>query len=222
MIDPSALLPGLGIALVAVILLWFAFGTQANIRKGERVMRWLQEGLPLLGPRTTLRWLGSSVAELTIVEPRPPYRAAVLMVVLEPRDLGALWALSRARGRRDFLLFRLVLRRAPRWRADLIDPRSWTAHHARADDRPFDRETTWPDAAGGELRVRHDADADLAALRPFWERLGRLSGGTWRISVRPLVPHVEIHLLLPAAGSGDARELIAAVGELSEAVAAPR
>lgn len=222
MTDPSAVLPGLGIAFLAVILLWFAFGTQRNIRKGERAMRWLQEGLPLLGPRTTLRWLGSSIAELTIVEPQPPYRAAVLMVVLEPRDLGALWALSRARGRRDFLLFRLDLRRAPRWRADLIDPRAWTARHGRADDRPFDRETAWTDVAGGEVRVRHDAGADVAALRAFWERLGRLSGGTWRISVRPLVPHVEIHLLLPATGSGDAPELIAAVRELSEAVAAPR
>ncbi len=220
--DPSAFLPGLGIALVAVVMLWFAFGTQANIRRGERAMRWLEAGLPLLGPRTTVRWLGSSVAELTIVSPRSPYRAAVLMVVLEPRDLGALWALSRARGRRDFLLFRLDLQRAPRWRADLIDPRAWTAGDGRADDAPFDRETAWTDLAGGAIRVRHDAPADLATLRPFWARLGELSGGTWRISVRPLVPHLEIHLLLPAPESRDAKELIAAVRELSEAVAAER
>ncbi len=220
--DPSPLLPGLGIALVAVVLLWFAFGTQANVRKADRVMKWLQDGLPLLGPRTTLRWLGSSVAELNIVEPRPPCRAAALMVVLEPRDMGALWALSRRRGRRDFLLLRLDLVRAPRFRADLIDPRAWTARDRRGDDLPFDREQTWTDGSGAEVQLRHDDGADVGRLRGFWDRLHRLSGGTWRLSVRPLVPHLEIHLLLPPLEVGDARQLLGTVRELAEAVAAPR
>lgn len=220
--DPSALLPGLGVVLVAVVLLWFAFGTQVNVRKADQVMKWLQDGLPQLGPRTTLRWLGSSVAELRIVQPRAPWRAAMLMIVLEPRDLGLLWALARRRGRRDFLLLRLDLVRAPRFRADLIDPRAWTAHDRRGDDAPFGREQAWTGSAGTEIRLRHDGGADLTALRGFWERLDRLSGGAWRISIRPLVPHVEIHMVLPRPGAGDARELLSTVRELAEAVAAPR
>ncbi len=220
--DLSAVLQGLGIALVAVVLLWFALGTQANVRRADRVMKWLQDGLPLLGPRTTLRWLGSSVAELRIVEPRPPCRGATLMVVLEPRDMGALWALSRWRGRRDFLLLRIDLVRAPRFRADLIAPRAWTAHDRRGDDVPFHRERTWTDGAGAEVQLRHDDGADLARLRGFWDRLHRLSGGTWRISVRPLVPHLEIHLLVPPLQVSDARQLLGTVRELAEAVAAPR
>lgn len=220
--DPSALLPGLGIVLVAVVLLWFAFGTQTNIRRADRIMRWLQDGLPLLGPRTTLRWLGSSVAELRIAGPLAPLRAATVMIVLEPRDLGLLWALARRRGRRDFLLLRLDLARAPRSRADLIDPEAWTAKDRRGDDGPFDREETWTDGSGGTVHVRHDRAADLAGLRGFWDRLDRLSGGAWRISVRQLVPHLEIHLLVPALDASDARQMLGTVRELAEAVAAPR
>lgn len=222
MADPSALLPGIGVVLVAAVLLWFAFGTSVNLRRGHRVMRWLQGGLPLLGPRATLRWLGSSVAELTIVGPHPPYRSAVVMIVLEPRDLGALWALARSRGRRDFLLVRMDLLRAPRLRADLIAPRAWTARDRRSDDAPFPREQTWTDASGAEVRLRHDDGADVARLRGFWERLRRESGGAWRISVRPLVPHLEVHLLVPPLETADAHALLSTIAELAEAVAAPR
>lgn len=222
MADPSALLPGLGVVLVAAVLLWFAFGTQVNIRRADRVMKWLQGGLPLLGPRATLRWLGSSVAELSIVQARAPYRSAVVMIVLEPRDLGALWALARSRGRRDFLLVRVDLVRAPRFRADLIDPRAWTARDRRSDDAPFEREQTWTDASGAEIRVRHDGGADVAGLRGLWEKLRGQSGGAWRISVRPLVPHLEVHVLVPPLETADARALLATIGELAEAVAAAR
>jgi hypothetical protein len=220
--EPSALLQGLGVVLVAAVLLWFAFGTQLNIRKADRVMRWLQAGLPLLGPRTTLRWLGSSVAELRILDPRAPYRAAIAMIVLEPRDLSALWVLSRGRGRRDFLLLRLDLVRAPRFRADLVDPGAWTARDRRREDAPFSYQETWTDAAGTLVAVRHDAGADLARLREAWDRLSGSSGGAWRISVRQLVPHIEVHCLFPSLDTRDARQLLGVVTELAEAVAAPR
>jgi hypothetical protein len=129
--DLTAFLPGLGVLLVAVVLLWFTIGTQRNISTGNRLLRWLQDGLGVLGPRTTLRWLGSSVAELRIVGPLPPFREALVMVVLEPRDLGALWSLARSRGRRDFLVVRLNLVRAPRMAVDLVDPTAWTAGDQR-------------------------------------------------------------------------------------------
>lgn len=220
--DPSTLLPGVGIVLVAGVLLWFAFGTQVNVRKGNQVMRWLQDGLAVLGPRTTVRWLGSSVVELQIVQARPPWRVATVLIVLEPRDLGVLWALSQRRGRRDFLLVRLNLISAPRHPADLIAPRSWTARDRRADDTRFDHEESWVDGAGNEVRLRYDKQTDLAALRTFWDRLDRQSGGAWRISVRSLVPHLEVHLLVPSLKDADARAMVETIRELGEAVAAAR
>ncbi len=220
--DLSTLLQSLGVVLVVAVLLWFTAGTQANIRTGNRVMRWLQAGLPAVGPRATVRWLGSSVADLRVVEPRAPYRAAELKIVLEPRDVGALWALTRSRGRRDFLLLRADLVRAPRFRADLVAPAAWTAGDRRADDAPFDREETWTDATGGAVSLRADRGADVAALERTWDALQRQAGGMWRISVRPLVPHLELHLRVPAVERTDARVLLETIGELARTLGGGR
>src|SRR5581483_2472878 len=76
--------------------------------------------------RTTLRWLGSSAVELTIADPSHPFREAQVLVVLEPRDVGLLWAYGHARGRRDFIIVRASLRRAPRFELEVGDRRGWT------------------------------------------------------------------------------------------------
>jgi hypothetical protein len=216
--DPSAFGPALLIVLLLLVMGAFTIGTQRNISRGNRLLAWLQDGLPALGPRTTMRWLGSSVAELRIAEARPPYREAVVMVVLEPRDLGALWAMSRARGRRDFIVLRLSMRRAPRWEADLIDPAAWTAGHQRMDDTVLEDRDSWTDASGRPIRIADDGRSDVEALRKHWDALAEDSGGAWRISVRSTVPHLEIHLLPPDPERASARRLFAAVGALASSV----
>jgi hypothetical protein len=221
--DPGQLLPAALVVLMVAVLLWFAFGTQANIRRGNRLLAWLQDGLPVLGPRTTLRWLGSSVAELRIVDPVTPFRKAAVLVVLEPRDLGLLWAVARSRGRRDFVVLRLDLVRAPALRADVVDPQAWTAADARTDEPPPDGRTAWTDASGTPLEIRHEAGADLDALRERWSRLAAVSGRPWRMSVRQTVPHLEIHLLPgePEARPGS-RPLMEVVRQLAKELSASR
>ena len=59
----------IGIAAVAVVA-WFAAGTIWNVRTGRELMRWMQDGLPLLGSRTTVRWLGSTAVEMVIGDAR--------------------------------------------------------------------------------------------------------------------------------------------------------
>jgi len=218
--DPSALIPAVLLALMTLVLLWFTLGTQRNIGRGNRLLRWLQDGLPALGPKTTLRWLGSSVAELQIAQPRHPYREALVMVVLEPRDLGALWAVARSRGRRDFLILRLSLIRAPLGSADLVDPRAWTAGDRRSQEAPLELRESWTDAAGQPVELHHDGNADLAALRAHWDRLAECSSGMWRLSVRPTVPHLEIHLLAPDPERIGARALLDEVTVLARALQA--
>ena len=77
-------------------------------------MRWMQGGLKLLGERTTVRWLGSTAVELGNREAKAPFEEVTVVVFLEPRDVPWMWALSRARGRRDTLIVRGQLRRPPR------------------------------------------------------------------------------------------------------------
>jgi hypothetical protein len=120
--------PGLAVFILVVIFVvgWFAAGTHYNVRKGDHVMRWLQDGLPLIGERTNLQWLGSSVLQLKIQQAKLPFRRAEILFVLEPRDVAPLWGLSRLRGRRDLFIFRGALRDQPRVEVEALNATSWS------------------------------------------------------------------------------------------------
>lgn len=119
--------PSLAVFILVVIFVvaWFAVGTHYNVRKGHAVMRWLQDGLPLVGEKTTLRWLGSSVLELKMQQAKPPFRQAEILVVFEPRDVAPVWAFARVRGRRDLFIFRAILRGRPSIQLEALDTTAW-------------------------------------------------------------------------------------------------
>jgi hypothetical protein len=203
---------------VIVVLVWFALGTGGNIRKGNQLLRWLQGGLPLLGGRTTLRWLGSSAVRLEIVDPVPPFRQAEVVVVLEPRDVGLLWAWARARRRRDFLIVRARLERPPRFELVAADLRGWTGQDALRDVDP----EAWSFADWDEPSVRaaHGPGADPAVTRRLWDRLDGASGGIWRLSIRRAPPHLEVHVLPPDTAAVTAEGLFRTVAEVAKAATA--
>jgi hypothetical protein len=204
--------------LVVVVLLWFALGTGRNLRKGNELLRWLQGGLPLLGRRTTMRWLGSSAVRLQIVDPVAPFREAEVVVVLEPRDVGLLWAWARAHRRRDFLIVRARLQRAPRFELVAADPHGWTGRDAM---RGMDPEAwSFADWTDPPVRVAYAPGADPDATRRMWERLALASGGVWRLSVRRAPPHLEVHVLPPDTSAVTAERLFRTVTELARAATA--
>jgi hypothetical protein len=190
--------PSLAIGLILVVMLWFALGTQRNIGRGNGLLRWLQGGLPILGRRTTMRWLGSSAVELEIVEPQAPFREATVVVVLEPRDVALLWAFARSRGRRDFVIIRANLVRAPGFNMDVRDPSGWTG-------RPDEADGEWQDSGAGTVTLAGPG-ADDALMRAAWDRLSGLTAGVWRLTVQQVVPHLEVHFRPPVgAGAGSDR-----------------
>jgi hypothetical protein len=198
--------PSLAIALILFVMLWFALGTQRNIRKGNELLRWLQGGLSILGERTTLRWLGSSAVELGIVAPRSPFREATVVVVLEPRDVSLLWAFARSRGRRDFVIVRVNLVRPPRFVMDVRDPAGWTGRSETAAGSPVgdgSRVLSWP---GGSVALAGPA-ADDAAVRLAWDQITKSTRGVWRLTVQPVVPHLEVHFQPPVAATAAERVL---------------
>jgi len=209
--------PSIAIGLILFVMLWFALGTQRNIRKGNDLLRWLQGGLPLLGRRTTMRWLGSSAVELGIVEPAAPFREATVVVVLEPRDVGVLWAFARSRGRRDFVIVRVNLVRAPRFSMEVRDPRGWTGRGepdtADGSGGGADEWQTlaWP----GGCVARAGPGADAAAVRSVWDRLTDAGAGVWMLTVQPVVPHLEVHVRPPATDTSGADRLLAPIRDLA-------
>jgi hypothetical protein len=212
----------LGTVLLIAFLLWFTFGTQHNIKRGNELLRWLQGGLPQIGRRASLRWFGSSAVQLEITDAEPPYTSAQVNVVLEPRDLGWLWAWSRRKGRRDFLILRGTLRGPPRFEIEAGGSRGWTASDrlGRLDPEAWVR-TTW-DAGTGAIDVAYSdraEDADIDELRQVWDQLAGASGNVWRLSVRNVAPHVEVHLEPPELATADAADLVGAFGGLGRLAA---
>jgi hypothetical protein len=201
------------VLLVALVLGWFAFGTIANIRRGNAVLRWMQGGLPRLGERTTLRWLGSSVVQLEIAKARPPFRRVALVLVLEPRDVPWLWLLSHRQGRRDTFILRADLRQAPQHSFDLLAPGAWNAPRALEG---------WDSETVANLAYRAPKDTPAPAREQVQALLlttQRISPVVWRLSSRRSVPHLELHIPFPDARSMDAPVFCDALAALAQQLA---
>lgn len=198
--------------MVALVMGWFALGVVLNLRRGNAVLRWMQAGLPRLGEKTTLRWLGSSAAVLNIQNARAPFRQVELLLVLEPRDVPWLWLLARARGRRDTLIFRGQLLSAPQFEYDVVAPGSWSERETigRAAGREWQAEAL----EGLSFRAPAPTRSLSRPLAPrALEAARRMELAVWRLSSRRQNPHLELHLALPGTDQ-DARQFFEALRAL--------
>jgi hypothetical protein len=177
------------IAAAVIVLGWFALGTHFNVRRGNRLLRWLQDGMPRLGERTTLRWLGSSALELKVQHATAPLKTAEVFILLEPRDLPVLWWLFRARGRRDLLIVRGHLRTPPTYELEALRRGAWST---RGLERTLQREQWTPVTAlsGSSLvaygRGRAERAADVVPLAVLPEL------SLVRIALHNSEPHLEV------------------------------
>jgi hypothetical protein len=204
----------IAVAAVAIVA-WFAAGTIWNVRKGRELLRWMQGGLPVLGERTTLRWLGSTAIELTIREGKRPFSGATVVVFLEPRDMPWMWAIARAGGRRDTLIIRGVLGRAPAVEFEALDPASWSARDALP--RVPRGWSVRPAEVRGGLVVHHAGESALARADEMLKAAERAGMAVKRLSVRRGEPHFQIHVAMPEPEQGSrARAFFDAVRDLAE------
>src|SRR3970040_776084 len=203
------------IVLVAVVMGWFALGVVWNIRRGNAVLKWMQTGLPRLGEKTTLRWLGSSAVELSIAKARPPFRRVDLLLVLEPRDVPWFWLLTRLRGRRDMLIVRGQLTTAPQFEYDLLAPGSWSERETvgRGEARQCETEalvdTRFRAPVPTRSLSRQLAPGALGAAR-------KVQPIVWALSARRETPQLELHVPLPKPRQDDAAGFFNALRTLAE------
>jgi hypothetical protein len=183
------------IAAVTLVMGWFAVGSIRNVRKGSATLRWFREGLPLLGEKTTLRWLGTSSVELVLARAKPPFESLTLVIFLEPRDVPWIWAFSRWRGRRDTLIIRGKTRRPPPNDIEALSGGSWSARDAqrRIASESWTLESS---AAGLTVFLKDERDRPLAeALLELARDAGM---AVRRLSVRRQEPHLQLHVDLPS------------------------
>ncbi|MGB8771645.1 MAG: hypothetical protein WCC92_18680, partial [Candidatus Korobacteraceae bacterium] len=202
------------VMVVIAIVGWFALGTHLNVRKGHRFLEWLQEGLPLVGEKTSLRWLGSSVVHLQVENAHEPFRRVEVLLVLEPRDVPPLWLLSRLRGRRDLLIVRTELRSIPKHQVEIFDRQAWST---RAVGKEV-RQQQW------QLVTREDPGLQVYALPPvaniaeLLAEARRPGLSPVRIGVRRTKNSFEMQWRLPSRPASAARAVFETVQRLARQV----
>lgn len=213
------LTPGLAIFILAVILIlgWFAIGTQWNVRKGDSVLKWLQDGLPVIGERATMKWLGSSVLELKIEKANTPFNTAETLVVFEPRDVVFLWGWARLRGRRDLFVFRSELHSEPQFEIEAIEPGAWSTGGIEKSVKK-NRWRHLEAAAGappGQLSIYCPDGDNASEALDFVGKASRSGKKLIRLSIRRDKQTLELQYPLSQANTISAKELFSGIKRLA-------
>jgi hypothetical protein len=201
----------IAIAAVAVVA-WFAAGTIWNVRTGRELIRWMQGGLPVLGQRTTMRWLGSTAVEMVIRDGKAPFASATVVIFLEARDTPWMWTFSRSRGRRDTLIIRAMLRRTPKVEFEALDPVSWSGRDAlpRVPSAWLVRQAESPGVI-----VHYESSTGLAQADALLVLAQRAGLAVRRLSLRRTEPNFQLHVSLPDRRQ-PARDFFEAIYSLAE------
>ncbi len=212
----SALNISIFVTVAVAVVGWFAVGTQFNLHKGNKALEWLQEGLKLLGEKTSLRWLGSAAVELKIQDAKDPFRHAEVVVVLEPRDIPFTWLYYHLCGRRDLLIIRGQLRATPAFEFEALDPRAWSAHGIEKKLR-FRNWSPLALSASSPL-VAYTAGEALPASAELIEAASLDGCQPLRLAIRRTEPNFEIHWSLTEARKLSARTLLESTRRIPERV----
>jgi len=196
---------------------WFAFGVIYNLRRGDALLKWMQGGLPGIGPRTTFRWLGTSVAELVIAQAKKPFRRLETLLVLKPRDVFWMTITASFQGRDDIVIFRAQLSAPPLLDLELVDPKTWSGRNALKQVT----ERKWESATYNDMQLLAPGGLlDLATrtLDGLASPMQKLSARYARFALRRDAPNLELHVPFPQYRSADAARYFEALRELARAV----
>ena len=208
------------VIIAAVIIMgWFAFGVVYNLRRGDALLKWMQNGLPKIGQRTTFRWLGTSVAELIIAHAKKPFRRLETVLVLKPRDVFWMTIIAHLQGRDDIVIFRAHLSTAPPVDLELVDPKTWSGRSALQQVV----ERRWESKAYQDMQLLAPKGLlDLAAtvLDKLAIPMQKLSPRYVRFSLRrdASQPNMELHMPFPGYRTLDATQYFDALRELAHAI----
>lgn len=204
------------VALV-IIMGWFAFGVIYNLRRGDALLKWMQNGLPAIGQRTTFRWLGTSVAELVIAHAKKPFRRLETVLVLKPRDVFWMTIIAYFQGRDDIVIFRAQLSTAPLVDLELVDVKTWSGRSAlkRLVERKWESKT-YQDMQ--LLAPKGLLDLATTVLDKLAVPMQKLSPRYARFSLRRDTPNLELHVPFPAYHTSDATHYFGALRELARII----
>jgi hypothetical protein len=206
---------------IAVVLImgWFALGVVYNLRRGDTLLKWMQQGLPKIGQRTTFRWLGTSVAELVIAKAKKPFRRLETLVVLKPRDIFWMTILAHFQGRDDIVIFRAQLSTAPLVDLELVDAKTWSGNNALKQVT----ERKWESKAYQGLQLLAPSgllDLATTVLDKLSDPMQKFSPRYARFSLRRDAsrPNLELHVPFPESHTENADQYFESLRGLAHAI----
>lgn len=163
--------PGVAVVIgvCAFLALWYGGGHLYNRRRGQRLFRWLKDGLDVLGGEVESGWLGSPAAgaRVNVTRAASPFRRMEITLLLENREILPLWLLDRLRGRRDRLIIRATLRSPRRGEIEIGSAKRKAARHRQ---RPW----KWQEGPHGLAIAYQGSGAQqlVASLEPWLQAHG--------------------------------------------------
>lgn len=203
--------------LGGIIVGWFALGMIYNLRRGDAVLKWMQDGLPCIGQKTTFRWLGTSVAEMVIAHAKKPFRRLDTLLVFKPRDVFFMTIAAYFQGRDDIVIFRSHLNTAPLTDLELLDLKTWSGR----DTEKRMRHKNWESTTYQGLHLMAPAgllDLATTTLDRLSLPMQKLSTHYARFSLSRAAPNFEIHVPLPDHKTRDAKQYFETLRDLAGSI----
>lgn len=205
------------LVILLALLCWYFIGMQYNIRRGRRALRWLEQGLPVIGERAALNWTGVSRVEIQIPKAKEPFRSANVAIELVPREMPLWWVWKRNAPHTDTIIVRAQLRAAPRFDLVSHSPRVAADEHLKRSGAG-----QWTAVQGG---LANAMNADIrGGISPYAvNRLivqTTLEGMTLtRLIVHRSAPNLEVHYLLPQFEQVSPQRVFTSIHHLGQEIA---
>jgi len=184
------------IGLCVFLALWYGGGYLYNRRRGQRLFRWLETGLDVLGGERESGWIGSpaSGARVNVTRAAAPFRRLEITLLLENREVPLLWLLDHLRGKRDRLIIRATLRSPRRGEVEVSPSRRAVLSLLPKGKAARRQEQSWTRQNGPHgLTIAYQgpgAQRQVAALQPWLETCAHLHRFAWHKTD----PHVQLQM----------------------------
>ncbi len=184
------------IGLCVFLTLWYGAGHLVNRRRGQRLFRWLEGGLDVLGGGKEAGWIGSpaSGARINVIHAAPPFRWLEITLLLENREVPPLWLFDRLRGKQDWLIIKATLR-SPRRGEVEVSPTRRSALGLPKGKAAHRQEQPWTRQEGPHgLAVAYQGPGvqrQVTTLEPWLETYG---AHLHRFAWRKTDPHIQLQM----------------------------
>lgn len=202
------------IGLCVFLVLWYGGGHLYNRRRGQRLFRWLEIGLDVLGGERESGWLGSpaSGARINVTRAAPPFRRLEITLLLENREILPLWLFHRLHSSQDWLIIKATLRSPRRGEIEVVPAKGRIAEGLRKEqEHPWE----WQEKGYG-LGVAYrgnGAQRQVAALESWLETcMAHLQRFSWRRTDPHIQLQVKVTGLLATSSEVFLTDLQAVVG----------